>query len=109
MLDDYHTVDAPETHRAVDQLLQNLPAPMRFVLIGRTIPPFQLDLLAETGEFVLLGPRELAFTRSEATAFYRQALGLRLRSKEVDAYPRADKRLGGGTSLGGRVTARTNK
>ena len=112
VLDDYHTVDAPETHRAVDQLLQNLPAPMRFVLIGRTIPPFQLDLLAETGEFVLLGPRELAFTRSEATAFYRQALGLRLRSKEVDGIlARTNGSAAGlhlaGVSLRGRTSDRT--
>jgi len=42
VLDDYHTVEAQETHNAVDLLLERVPPGMQVVLISRSVPPLRL-------------------------------------------------------------------
>ncbi|HEU4762807.1 MAG TPA: hypothetical protein VFS74_10850, partial [Gemmatimonadales bacterium] len=114
VLDDYHTVDSPETHQAVSLIVQNLPPPMRVVIIGRNVPPLQLDSLAVSGELARLGPGDLSFTRAEATGFYRQGLSLRLTAAEIDGILVRTGGLAAGLQLAGvalrsRSRARTRQ
>jgi LuxR family maltose regulon positive regulatory protein len=83
VLDDYHVVEAAETHRAVGLLLQHAPPAMRVVLIGRAVPPLPLARLEVSGDLARVGPRDLAFTPAEAQGFYREGLGLDLTPAEI--------------------------
>ena len=62
MLDDYHVIEAPEIHQAIELLLQHLPTAMRLVLISRTMPPLRLARLQASGELWLVTQSDLRFT-----------------------------------------------
>ena len=83
VLDDYHVIEEPDIHRAMDLLLQHIPMSMRLVLISRTEPPLQLARLRASGEICELGRQELSFTQAEALHFYQDSLGLDLTPSEV--------------------------
>jgi LuxR family maltose regulon positive regulatory protein len=101
VLDDYHTVESAETHRALSLIIQNLPETVRVVIIGREIPPLQLDSLASSDALALIGPGDLSFTRAEATGFYRQGLSLRLTASEIDGILMRTGGLAAGLQLAG--------
>jgi LuxR family maltose regulon positive regulatory protein len=83
VLDDYHIIEEPEIHRAMDLMLQHMPLSMRLVLISRTEPPLQLARLRASGEICELRREHLAFTEGEALHFYQDSLGLDLTPGEV--------------------------
>src|SRR5215216_5841502 len=82
VLDDYHVIEEPDIHRAMDLMLQHLPLSMRLVLISRTEPPLQLARLRASGEISELGRQDLSFTQAEALHFYQDSLGLDLTPRE---------------------------
>jgi len=84
VLDDFHSITAPEIHEATDLLLQNLPMMMRLVLISRTEPPLHLARLRAGGEVCELGLRDLSFSQAESLQFFQTSLNLDLAPSEVE-------------------------
>jgi LuxR family transcriptional regulator, maltose regulon positive regulatory protein len=83
VLDDFHTIEAQEIHRAVDLLIEHVPTTMRLVLISRTIPPLRLDRLQTSGELLLITQDDLPFTLEETLQYFHDSLDLDLTPSEV--------------------------
>ncbi len=85
VLDDYHTIGAPEVHEAVAFLLDHLPAQLHLVLATRADPPLPLARLRTRGQLTEVRAADLRLTRSEARAFLDEVMGLDLTAADVDA------------------------
>jgi LuxR family maltose regulon positive regulatory protein len=71
VLDDYHTVEAPEVHEAVTFLLAHLPQQMHLVLATRSDPPLPLAQLRSWGQLTEVHAADLRFVLT------RQPTGVR--------------------------------
>ena len=85
MLDDYHAIDASETHEAVTFLLDHLPDHLHVVMATRSDPPLPLARLRSRGQLVEVRATDLRFTPAEAREFLNRAMGLDLTAADVDA------------------------
>ena len=85
VLDDYHAVDSPAVHQAVQFLLDRLPPCLHLVLSTRVDPPLHLSRLRARGQLCELRARDLRFTSQEAADFLNQAMGLSLSTADVQA------------------------
>jgi LuxR family maltose regulon positive regulatory protein len=85
VLDDYHAVDSPEVHAAVQFLLDRLPPCLHLVLSTRVDPPLRLSRLRARGQLCELRARDLRFNSQEAADFLNQAMGLALSTADVEA------------------------
>src|SRR5215216_6555833 len=83
VLDDYHVIEAPEIHQAMDLLLRRLPTATRLMLISRTTPPLRLARLRTSGELLLVAQSELQFTLEETLQYFHDSLDLDLTPSEV--------------------------
>jgi LuxR family transcriptional regulator, maltose regulon positive regulatory protein len=75
VLDDYHLIDAPPVHASLGFLLEHLPDSLRLVVASRADPPLPLARLRARGQLAELRERDLRFTREEAAALLRTAVG----------------------------------
>ena len=85
VLDDYHVIETPELHQAVQFLLDRLPPRMHVVIATRVDPPLSLSRLRARGQLAELRARDLRFTSQEAADFLNQAMGLTLSAEDVEA------------------------
>lgn len=85
VLDDYHAIDSPAVHQAVQFLLDRLPPRLHLVLATRVDPPLHLSRLRARGQLAELRARDLRFTSQEAADFLNQAMGLSLSTADVAA------------------------
>jgi LuxR family maltose regulon positive regulatory protein len=85
VLDDYHAVDSPAVHAALQFLLDRLPARLHLVIATRVDPPLHLSRLRARGHLAELRARDLRFTAQEAADFLNQAMGLSLSTADVEA------------------------
>ena len=85
VLDDYHAIEAPAVHQAVDFLLDNLPRQLHLALAPRADPPLPLARLRSRGQLVELRAADLRFTSSEAREFLNHVMGLDLTVRDVEA------------------------
>ena len=85
VLDDYHVIEAPEVHRAVTFLVDNLPPNAGLAVATRADPPLPLPRLRARGELVELRASDLRFTPDEADAFLTHVMGLDLDNTQVAA------------------------
>src|SRR5215217_5170406 len=83
VLDDYHLIEAPEIHQAMDLLLRRLPTAARLILISRTTPPLRLARLRTSGELLLVAQSDLQFTLEETLEYFHDSLDLDLTPSEV--------------------------
>jgi LuxR family transcriptional regulator, maltose regulon positive regulatory protein len=84
-LDDYHLIDAPAVHQAVELLLDNLPPQVTLALTTRADPPLPLSRLRARGELLEIRAADLRFTEEEAGAFLNDVMGLGLVPRHVAA------------------------
>ncbi|MEO6411659.1 MAG: LuxR C-terminal-related transcriptional regulator [Pedococcus sp.] len=84
-LDDYHVIEAPEVHRALTFLLDNLPPRVTLAVATRADPPLPLARLRARGELVELRAADLRFTADEAAVFLGEVMGLDLDPTQVSA------------------------
>ncbi|HSG39939.1 MAG TPA: hypothetical protein VLE27_09910, partial [Thermoanaerobaculia bacterium] len=84
-LDDYHVIETPEIHQAVQFLLDRLPPRMHVVIATRVDPPLSLSRLRARDQLAELRARDLRFTSQEAADFLNQAMGLTLSAEDVEA------------------------
>ncbi len=85
ILDDFHLIEAPVIHQALDFLLEHLPPRMHLCLAGRSDPPLTLARLRARGQLTELRAADLRFTVAEAVAFLNDCTGLDLSEAEVAA------------------------
>ena len=88
VLDDYHTIDNPNIHQAIEFLLKKMPPQMHLILSSRSDPPLPLPQLRARRELVELGPTDLRFTYDEAAAFLNRVMHLELSPEDIAALER---------------------
>lgn len=85
VLDDYHVIQEPGVHSAVNFLLEHLPDHLKLVIASREDPPLLLTRLRSRGQLTEVRAVDLRFTADEASAFLNQAMGLDLTTADVHA------------------------
>jgi LuxR family maltose regulon positive regulatory protein len=85
VLDDYHLIENPSIHRALNFLLDHLPQPMHLVIATRSDPPLHLARLRGRAQLTELRLTDLRFSLEEAARFLNQAMGLALSNEGVAA------------------------
>ena len=85
VLDDYHTLDAPDVDDALATLLDLMPPQMTLALTSRSDPGFPLSRLRARGQLIELRADDLRFTEGEATKFLQQTMGLTLQPEQIAA------------------------
>ena len=85
VLDDYHFIDVPAVHEALQFLLDHLPPQLHVVIASRVDPPLPLSRMRARGQLTELRVADLRFTVDEAAAFLREVMGLPLLAEEVAA------------------------
>jgi LuxR family transcriptional regulator, maltose regulon positive regulatory protein len=83
ILDDYHLITNPEIHQDLVFLLNHMPPQMHLFIASRSHPPLLLSLLRSHNQIVEICITDLQFTLSEATAFFKEAMGLNLADTDV--------------------------
>ena len=84
VLDDYHVLQAPPAHEAIQFLLDHMPAHLHLVIATREDPPLPLPRLRVRRQLNELRAADLRFTTEEAAAFLRDAMGLNIAEADVE-------------------------
>lgn len=74
VVEDYHTITAPEIHATVTFLIEHLPDTVHLILTTRTEPTLPLARLRARNELTELTAEELRFSRAEIATFFQQTL-----------------------------------
>jgi LuxR family transcriptional regulator, maltose regulon positive regulatory protein len=85
VLDDYHTVTAPEIHQYLTFLLEHLPKQMHLVLLTRADPALPLARLRARGQLTELRADDLRFTVAETAEFLNDGMRLELPEEKITA------------------------
>jgi LuxR family maltose regulon positive regulatory protein len=85
VLDDYHSIDAPDVHDAVTFLVDHLPDHLRLLIATRSDPPLPLARLRSRGQLTEVRAADLRFTPAEAREFLNRVMGLELTVPDVAA------------------------
>ena len=83
VLDDYHTIDAPEIQGGMTFLLEHLPANAHLVIATRADPALPLARLRARGELIEIRSVDLRFTPDEASALLNGVMSLGLTTQDV--------------------------
>lgn len=78
VLDDYHAIDNPEIHAALDFLVAHLPAHAHLIIASRSQPPLSLSRLRGQAQLLELDSADLRFTAVEVEKFLKEAMQLDL-------------------------------
>ncbi len=82
-LDDYHVINTPAIHQALDYLLKHLPPNLHLLIATRSDPPLPLSRLRSHGQLIEVRAADLRFNLDEAGRFFSQAMGLTLSPAET--------------------------
>ena len=82
-LDDYHLIESPQIHGAINILIDHLPESFRLILSARADPPLSLARLRARNQLVEIRANDLRFTTEETREFLNQTMRLKLSSKDV--------------------------
>ena len=83
ILDDLHRVEGRPVLRALDYLIEHLPASLRLIVSTRADPPLALHRLRLRGELLELRQSDLQFTKQDAETFFERFGGVRLGQADV--------------------------
>jgi LuxR family maltose regulon positive regulatory protein len=75
VLDDFHVIEAPQVHAALNFMLDHAPSQLHVVLATREDPPLPLARLRAQGGVTELRAADLRFTPVEAAQFLGAAVG----------------------------------
>ncbi len=84
VLDDYHVIDNPESHRIVQAMIEQVGPRSLLVLSTRVDPPLRLARLRAARWVSELRSDDLGFTTDEADQLLRQAFSLDLSPQQVE-------------------------
>lgn len=85
VLDDYHVIESTDVHESLAFLVEHLPPQVHLVLASRSDPPLALARMRVRGELLEIRAADLRFTPNEASAYFRDAMGLDLSIDDVGA------------------------
>ena len=85
VLDDYHSIQAPEIDKALTFLVEHLPNNITLIITTREDPQLPLAKYRARAELTELRASDLRFTSDEAAEFLNQAIGLSLMPDDVIA------------------------
>ncbi|MGC9347694.1 MAG: LuxR C-terminal-related transcriptional regulator [Anaerolineae bacterium] len=83
VLDDYHAIDQPGIHGALDFLVDHLPPQLHLIISSRVDPPLSLSLLRGRRQLAEIRATDLRFTLEEAAAFLDRTIGPVLDAKDA--------------------------
>lgn len=105
VLDDYQLLTRPAAHRAVETMLDRLPAGVGMVVVSRTPPPLRLGRRRAAGALLEVDREDLTFTDAEAKALLDDAFGLALDPGQLEEVTTSVAGWPAGLSLvGGSLT-----
>jgi LuxR family maltose regulon positive regulatory protein len=85
VLDDFDTMQEPESRRWMTFLLNNLAGPLHIVVATRSDPLLPLGRLRAQGDLTELGAEDLAFSADEANTLLRRHLGVEVSDEDLEA------------------------
>jgi LuxR family transcriptional regulator, maltose regulon positive regulatory protein len=77
ILDDYHHIEHPEIHAAIQTFLEHLPPTLQLVISSRTRPPLNLEPLRQARLMTELDIDDLRMTLEEGIGFLEQQVAER--------------------------------
>ncbi len=83
ILDDYQFIHSLDVHRALEFLLDKIPACMHLVIATRSDPPISLARLRARDQLVEIRMNDLRFSFEESADFLRQVMSLYLSNEDV--------------------------
>lgn len=83
VLDDFHVIDDPVVHAGMTYLVENLPPPLRLVIVSRTDPPLPLARLRAHGQLIEVRAHDLRFTESEAALYLNDVMALSVSPDDI--------------------------
>ncbi len=83
VLDDYHLIENPEIHEAMDYLIEHMPAQLHVVLTCRVDPPLALSRLRGRREMIDIRAQDLRFTAEETEQFLRDTIGNDIADEDI--------------------------
>lgn len=82
VLDDYHVIDEPSIHTALQFLLDHAPGRFHLVLASRIDPPLALSRFRARGQMVELRDTDLRVSEQEGTRFLQQVMDVHLSAQD---------------------------
>lgn len=83
VLDDYHTIHAPQIHKVVSFFLEHQPACIHLILITREDPLLPIPRLRSQGRVLEIRQEDLRFTADEENHFLCDVMNLDLSLEEM--------------------------
>jgi LuxR family maltose regulon positive regulatory protein len=83
VLDDFHTIDGPETGAMLQFLLENRPASFHLLLTTRQAPSLNLARLRALDQVTEIGAAELRFSEAEMRTFLETSMELHLPEEQI--------------------------
>ena len=83
ILDDYHVIESPPAHSAIEFLIEHLPPHIHLVIASRAEPPLALPRLRGRNELAELHAADLRLTPAETSTFLNQVMGLGLSPDDI--------------------------
>jgi LuxR family maltose regulon positive regulatory protein len=83
ILDDYHVIEEPSIHQAIEFLLEHQPPQMHLVILTRIDPPLPLSRLRARNQMVEIRGSNLHFSEKEVEIFLNEIMKLGLTSEEI--------------------------
>lgn len=78
VLDDYHLIEEPAIHTALEFLIAHGSPPLHLIIAGRSQPPLSLARLRGQGQLLELTSADLRFTSVEVETFLKDVMRLEL-------------------------------
>lgn len=85
ILDDYHTIQNPTIHAALEFLLDHVPDNLYVVISTRIDPPWRLARYRARHQLIEIRAQDLRFNADEAAEFLNRTMGLNLHAEDVTA------------------------
>ena len=83
VLDDYHLIDSPSIHDALDFLQENAPPQLHLIIATREDPLLPLAKLRARDQLTELRAADLRFSYEEAAQFFNQVMRLNLKPEDI--------------------------
>ncbi len=101
VLDDYHRIQNPKIHAALQYWIDHAPPNLHLVLITREDPPFTLSRWRVGGRMIEIRVDDLRFSQDEASDFLRRSMNLSLTAHDIAALEQRTEGWVAGIQLAG--------
>ena len=85
ILDDYQFIHSPDVHKALEFIVEKIPACMHLVIATRSDPPISLARLRARDQLVEIRVGNLRFSLQESMNFLKQVMSLKLSNEDISA------------------------